>query len=444
MMSNDDYLPFMPEQTRRKKLRPLACCVIVKPERKPSKMKHLPVILASSFLLAGGTISFCHAAPAIMPPKPADATLNSSQTITGEIDISLLNEARLVQQRGLTWLAKRQKPDGSWSMPGLPALTALPLWAFAVSDHPDKARVASNAVNFILKSVQPDGSIYQKGDGPGGGLVNYNTALCMTALHLTGDPALVPVVQKARRFMASSQHLEGDDIYKGGFGYDKASGRQYTDLSDSVIAFEAMRLTQGVEDLRPAGEERVDINWSAATQYLGKVQNTAQSGTNDAGGFAYRPDESKAGTTTNTAGAIVLRSYGSMTYAGLLSLIYADVSRTDPRVRAAFDWAANHWSLDENPGMGPQGLYYFYNIMAKSLATYGRNAVPVKGSDKPIAWRTAMLRKLISLQQVEKDGSGEGYWLNTNNRWLENDPVLVTAYTLIALDIAIGDTPQVK
>jgi len=379
------------------------------------------------------------------PPPPTHAsTLRSSQAITGEIDISLRNEALLVQQRGLTWLASRQKPDGSWSVPTLPTLTALPLWAFAVSDHPDKARVVSNAVQFILACVQPDGSIYKKADGPGGGLVNYNTAICMTALHMTGDPALVPVVQKARRFMASAQHLEGDDVYKGGFGYDKASGRLYTDLSDSVIAYEAMRLTQGVEDLRPAGEKRVDLDWKAATQYLSRVQNTEKAGPGDAGGFAYRPDESKAGAKTNEAGAVVLRSYGSMTYAGMLSLIYADVSRNDPRVRSAFDWAANHWSLDENPGMGPQGLFYFYNIMAKSLATFGREAVPVKGAAGPVAWREAMLRKLISLQQVEKNGSGEGYWVNANNRWLENDPVLVTAYTLIAMDIALGDGPSVK
>jgi squalene-hopene/tetraprenyl-beta-curcumene cyclase len=255
---------------------------------------------------------------------------------------------------------------------------------------------------------------------------------------MTHDPALVPVVQKARQFMAGAQHLEGDDIYKGGFGYDKDSGRRYTDLSDSVIAYEAMRLTQSVEDQRPAGEKKVDLNWPAATQFLGRVQNTAAAGANDAGGFAYRPDESKAGSTTNAAGVVVLRSYGSMTYAGLLSLIYADISRNDPRVRSAFDWAVNHWSLDENPGMGPQGLFYFYNIMAKSLSAFGNEAIPVKGAGEPVAWRTAMIGKLISLQQVEKDGSGEGYWVNGNNRWMENDPVLVTAYTLIALDVAMG------
>jgi squalene-hopene/tetraprenyl-beta-curcumene cyclase len=371
-------------------------------------------------------------------PAAATTTLSSSQSITAQIDISLLNEARAVQRRGLEWLARSQKPDGSWSMPDFPALTALPLWAFAVSDHPDRARVISNAVHFILGYAQPDGGLYKRTPGKGGGLANYNTALSMTALHMTRDPALAPVVLKARRFMAAAQHLEGDDIYRGGFGYDKASGRQYTDLSDSVIAMEAMRLTQSAEDLRPKGEARVDADWKAATQFLGRVQNTDAAGTNDAGGFAYRPDESKAGSRTNEAGVVVLRSYGSMTYAGLLSLIYADVSRNDPRVQSAFKWAVNHWSLTENPGMGPEGLYYFYNIMAKSLSTFGQEAIPVKGGDKPVSWRSEMIRRLISLQRMETDGSG-GYWVNENNRWLENDKVLVTAYTLIALDAAIGE-----
>ncbi len=365
--------------------------------------------------------------------------LSSSQAVTAQIDISLLNEARAVQRRGLAWLAKRQKPDGSWSMPDFPALTALPLWAFAVSDHPDKVRVASNAVHFILGYAQPDGGIYRRTAEKGGGLANYNTALCMTALHMTRDPTLSPVVQKARRFMAAAQRLEGDDLYRGGFGYDKASGRQYTDLSDSVMAYEAMRLTQSAEDLRPKGEPRVDINWQATTQFLGRVQNTAAAGTNDAGGFAYRPDESKAGSHTNAAGVVVLRSYGSMTYAGLLSLIYADVSRNDPRVQSAFKWAVDHWSLNENPGMGPEGLYYFYNVMAKSLAAFGQEAIPARGGDKAVSWRADMIRKLIALQRVETDGSGEGFWVNDSNRWLENDPVLVTAYTLIALDVAIGE-----
>lgn len=389
----------------------------------------------------GTTLAVSAAAPVpstgASPDKPGD-TIVSAQAVTGQIDISILNEARLAQTRGLNWLAKRQRPDGSWSMPEMPAITALGLWAFAVSEHPDKARVVSNAVQFILKHVQPDGSIYKKSEAPGGGLVNYNTAICMTALHMTRDPSLAPVILKARKFMAGAQRLEGDDIYRGGFGYDQAGGRKYTDLNDSVIAFEAMRLTQSAEDMRPSGEKRVDVNWQAATQFLGRVQNTEKAGPDDAGGFAYRPDESKAGTKTNEAGVVVLRSYGSMTYAGLLSLIYADVDRKDPRVASAFDWAVRHWSMDENPGMGAQGLFYFYHIMSKSLAAYGHDVIPVKGG-QPVAWRSQMVQKLTSLQKVEPDGSGEGYWVNANNRWMETDQTLVTSYTLIALKIAMGD-----
>lgn len=396
-------------------------------------------VTAVCILAAGTAWAASTVPPSEKPVGTDDMIIRSTQPIPGETDVSLLNEARAAQSRGLDWLAKRQKPDGSWSVSDLPALTALPLWSFAVSDHPDKARIVSNAVRFILTCVQPDGSIYRKAPGTGGGLANYNTALCMTALHMTRDPALVPVIQKARRFMAAAQHLEGDDVYRGGFGYDRASGRKYTDLSDSVIAYEAMRMTQSVEDQRPAGEKRVDIDWQAATQYLGRLQNTEKSGPEAAGGFIYRPDESKAGATTNEQGVVVLRSYGSMTYAGLLSLIYADVPPTDPRVRSAFDWAVRHWSLDENPGMGPEGLYYFYNIMSKSLSAFGQEMIPSKGG-LPIAWRREMIRRLITLQKVEKDGSGEGYWVNSNNRWMENDPVLVTAYTLIALDVALGQS----
>ena len=370
----------------------------------------------------------------------ASMVLTSVQGGAGIIDVSLLNEAHAAQNRGLDWLAARQRPDGSWSNPDFPALTALSLWAFARSEHPARAQVVSNAVKFLRTCVQSDGGIYRKIAGKGGGLSNYNTAICMVALHLTGDRSLAEIVLNARKFVAASQHLEGDDMYRGGMGYDKATGRAYSDLSDSVIAYEAMRLTQSAEDLRPAGGKKADLDWQAATQFLARVQNKTESGPDNAGGFIYRPDESKAGATTNDAGALVLRSFGSMTYAGMLSLIYADVSKEDPRVQSAFAWAMKHWTLDENPGMGVQGLFYFYNIMAKCLATYGAEKVPAAGHATPISWRVAMVQKLVGLQLFEKDGSGQGYWVNDNNRFWENDQVLVTAYSLIALDVVLGES----
>ena len=52
-----------------------------------------------------------------------------------------------------------------------------------------------------------------------------------------------------------------------------------------------------------------------------------------------------------------------MTYAGLLAMIYANVSPQDVRVRSALDWAMRQWSLEENPGMGQEGLYFFCQFL---------------------------------------------------------------------------------
>src|SRR5690606_30111609 len=79
---------------------------------------------------------------------------------------------------------------------------------------------------------------------------------------------------------------------------------------------------------------------------------------NPDGGFYYTiaaGGSSQAGTLPNGG----LRSYGSMTYAGLKSMIFAGVDKDDPRVKAAAAWARQHYTLDENPGMGDAGLYYY-------------------------------------------------------------------------------------
>src|SRR5437773_7160188 len=50
-------------------------------------------------------------------------------------------------------------------------------------------------------------------------------------------------------------------------------------------------------------------------------------------------------------------SYGSMSYAGLKSFIYANLKKDDPRVVAAVNWLKRNYSVDENPALGAQGLY---------------------------------------------------------------------------------------
>ena len=346
-------------------------------------------------------------------------------------------EARAALAKGATWLAAQQQADGHWAIADSPALTGLSMWALQQTDPAAHQAAINRAMVFILTSVREDGSIWREPTMPrkGGGLANYNTAICMTALHALGRPELVPVVQNARAYLAKMQYLDGG-AYGGGMGYDADQGRPYTDLSNSYMAYEAMRLTQDVEDLRAAGEPKADLDWKAAQEFLAQVQNLKGVNTNsymsadadNQGGFAYSPGAGAA--VTNAEGQVTLRSYGSMTYAGLLALIYAHVDAQDARVQSAKDWASRHWSLDENPGMGQEGLYYFFNVLAKSLAAAGDDALTLPDG-RTVAWREEVARKLIALQKPE------GFWVNENNRWWEADPNLVTAYTLLALATAL-------
>lgn len=355
---------------------------------------------------------------------------------TDAIDRSLQHEINAAIDRSLSWLAAIQKEDGSWSNEKFPALTAMPTWAFIRANHAQSDKVIPSAIDFLKSCVQPDGGIYQKVEGrEGGGLINYNTAISMTTLYALGDPALNDIILDARDFVADSQHT-GTDIYRGGFGYDATTQRAYTDLMNTMYAAEAMRFTAGAEEARPSGTPRAEVDWDAAADFITSLQNTEADGPDQAGGFFYKPGESKAGTTTNAAGEIVFRSYGSMTYAGMLSLIYAGVDREDPRVRSAFDWAANHWSLEENPGMGMQGYFFFFNVLSRSLNAYGNDFIPIEAS-RSINWRKAVASKLLSLQKVDP-ASGYGYWVNEQGRFWENDPILVTSYAVLALQAISG------
>ena len=346
-------------------------------------------------------------------------------------------EGRAAMAKGAAWLAAQQQADGHWALADSPALTGLSMWALQATDPAAYASAINRAMVFLLTSVQEDGSIWRQPtmERKGGGLANYNTAVCMAALHALGRPELVPVVQNARTYLAKMQYL-GPGSYRGGMGYDADQGRPYTDLSNSYMAYEAMRLTQDVEDLRGAGEPKADLDWAAAQEFLAQLQNLEGVNTNayrsdreeDRGGFAYTPGAGPS--TTNAEGKVMLRSYGSMTYAGLLALIYAEVDAKDPRVQSAKDWAARHWSLAENPGMGQEGLYYFFNVLAKSLKAAGDDTL-ARPDGSVVSWREEVVRQLVALQKPD------GFWVNENNRWWEADPNLVTAYTILALAAAL-------
>ena len=117
-----------------------------------------------------------------------------------------------------------------------------------------------------------------------------------------------------------------------------------------------------------------------------------------------------------------------MTYAGLLSFIFAKLEKDDPRIQAAYGWIRENFTLEENPGVGRQGLFYYYHTMAKALTIYGEDLMNTADGEQ-IDWRKELTLKLI--QKQREDGS----WINPTARWWENDPVLVSAYSLVSLNM---------
>jgi squalene-hopene/tetraprenyl-beta-curcumene cyclase len=186
------------------------------------------------------------------------------------------------------------------------------------------------------------------------------------------------------------------------------------------------------------------LDWQAAVQFVQRIQNLPEyneqpwvsDSPQNLGGFAYHPDNTRAGTYVDDEGVVRFNSFGSMTYAGMLSFIYAEVDRNDPRVQSAADWAIRHWTLEENPGTGLEGLYYYYNVLTKGLAAFGQNQF-IREDGDTLNWREEVAEKVVAVQRME-NATGKGYWVNDVGRYWENDPVLVTAYSILALQMALG------
>lgn len=326
---------------------------------------------------------------------------------------------------GIEYLRQRgQAPDGSFSAASGPAITALCVLAIlenrpAAIDDP----VVKKGLQFLLQNVRPDGGIY----GIGSKHRNYETCVAMQALQKANrDGRYDAQLEGAEAFVRGLQWDEGEgvqpsDTAYGGAGYGSHSR---PDLSNTAFFIEALH-DLGVPEDDPALQRA--LKFVSRTQNLESPHNDTEFAAKvDDGGFYYTPaagGQSQAGQTPGGG----LRSYGSMTYAGLKSMIYAGVSKDDPRVQAALQFIRSHYSLDSNPGMDQAGLYYYYHTFAKALDAAGISTL-TDASGTAHEWRSELVRTLAQKQQPD------GSWVNTKNpRWLEGDAQLVTAYALLAL-----------
>ena len=115
-----------------------------------------------------------------------------------------------------------------------------------------------------------------------------------------------------------------------------------------------------------------------------------------------------------------------MTYAGLKSMIYAGLTQDDPRVKAAIGYIKQHYTLDQNPGQGQRGLYYYYQTFAKAMSLLKTPTI-TDAQGKEHNWRAELIAALAKRQNPN------GSWVNPDDRFMEGDPNIVTSFALLAL-----------
>jgi hypothetical protein len=340
-------------------------------------------------------------------------------SVAAAVDQAKVNQA--IDRAG-GFLQQSQGSDGSFSAASGPGVTAIVAAGLLRAGRGPDDPVVAKALKFLESNRHDDGGIYQSG----GNHKNYETCLAILAFKAANkDRRYDQLLADAEKFVKKEQWDEEEgkspaDLNYGGAGYGSSSR---PDLSNTSFLIEALHeLGRGEDD--PAMQKA--LIFVSRCQNLESPENASPfaAKVND-GGFYYTVaagGSSMAGKTPDGG----LRSYGSMTYAGFKSMIYAGLKPGDPRVKAAHEWIQKHYTLEENPGMGPQGLYYYYHTFAKALDAIGEEKlVDAKGNAHD--WRAELAEKYVATQ------NSDGSWVNKTPRWLEGDPNLVTAYGLLCL-----------
>jgi hypothetical protein len=322
----------------------------------------------------------------------------------------------------MAYLEQAQAEDGSFGKQEGLGVTALAATAMLRQGRSTSDPTVARALEYLEALVHDDGGIYSQDSLH----KNYETSVAIVCFHEANhDGRYDELLRSAEHFVKTLQWDEDegfskDDMNYGGAGY--GHGKR-PDLSNTSFLIDA---------LHAVGRDADDPALQKALIFVSRCQNLATpdnttspaNKVND-GGFYYTiagGGSSMAGETPDGG----LRSYGSMTYAGLKSMIYAGVGPDDPRVKAALEWVRDHYALAENPGMGASGLYYYYHTFAKALDATGDDTVTDAGGTAH-DWRRELFDRLRGTQLEN------GSWVNSSTRFMEGNPNLVTAYALLTL-----------
>lgn len=392
------------------------------------------------------------------PPEASNVTsigppvhrISEDREACGVSEKTARTAERMIDE-GLAWLMLQQSPNGLWLIETRAQPSDQPDWEetvpvdLAVSAMVLKGLAQTGRSTDALQRAM-HGLIMGTGlasddfnPGKGGKIGTYVASTIVSGLSSLGDMQQHERLQEAVAWLRGSQwHAENqispEEDWYGGVGYGK-HGRP--DLSNTQMMLEALH-DAGVSPDDPAIQEALVFVSRSQNLKATNPSAWAQAGSND-GGFIYTPanggesmasqhaGEGRYGELVSEADPRRLRSYGSMTYAGFKSLLHAGLDENDPRVEAAMGWIRRNWTLAENPGVGQQGLYYYFHAVSRALAAAGWKTIT---TDDGVVhdWKKELVERLEALQRPD------GSWVNPQDRWLESEAILTTAYSILALE----------
>jgi prenyltransferase beta subunit len=297
-------------------------------------------------------------------------------------DVKMDDATKRATAKGLSWLAKQQHSDGSFSEGGYAhstAITGFAMLAFMSQGHlPNQGEYGpevTKAARFLMAAQRKeDGYII----GARGGNMYCHGMATLALCELwgqTGDDDLRPVIQKAVELIVKCQN------YQGGWRYEPAPTG--ADISVTIMQVMALRSAKN------AGLHVPDSTLKKALTYIKSCYRPT------VGGFTYQPGSGTPGFARTAAGCCVLFLTGEY---------------TAKEIPQAVDYLKSHFD-------SPMHFYYGQYYAAHAMYQVG-------GKDWD-DWYRRLVEYFVPRQ------SSDGSWSTTSRR--EVGPVYQTSIAVIAL-----------
>lgn len=297
-------------------------------------------------------------------------------------------------ERGLQFLAKYQRKDGSWHLEDFgervdirseTAATALSLLSFQGAGYTHRQfkyeKVCAGALQWMTQNQRPNGDLYVRTDAKSDGnawLYSHSIAtlaLC-EAYGMTQDETIRDNAQRAIDFLVQSQDPQG-----GGWRYQPRIGSDTSVTGWCMMALKSAELS---------GLKVPQESYQGIEKWLQGSQASDQQK------YLYRYNWLAADSPATRHGRVPTPV---MTSVGLLMRLYLGWKRDNLDMARGADWLKDRLPAEGTPQNPQRDTYYWY---------YATQVMFHMGGERWKAWYGKLYPMLITTQQ--SDGEYMGSW----------------------------------